>query len=406
MARMSMADRLKKSGTATVARLDEARKRLQEQSSEQSTEQSSEQSVERSEEQLSGHSGGQSDTVADIRAVTVTDSLTDTHKDTPKVTQKSAPKHIQKSTLTDSPGNNPYFWMTPNQAAVLSFLNTIPSGKTRLDDICNGTGVPYGTVRKALVALERYDCITKPRKIRIGQWQGMHVELLESGRKWNTLQDSQTDCLSGSLQDTPLHGQSGGHSGGHSPISSSSYLNKTTTINLKQILETHPELGYWRQKGLTTKQINTWSKQFDLDPDHIIQSLCYCRFDMVDNGREKSEPINDVFNWFFRMIERTGSYPIPSNYKSHQEKQIEREKERVAELRKQAEELRKVRQEAINAQHELEFEQILHNEEHPTYRQCFDKLPEFLKKPGKQGSLAFVNAMKKSYCELNDIELF
>lgn len=402
MARMSMADRLKKSGTATVARLDEARKRLQE----QSTEQSEEQSQERLKEQSSGHSGGQSDTVADIQAVTVTDSLADTHKDIPKGTQKSTPKRIQKSTPADSPGNNPYFWMTKNQAAVLAFLNTIPSGKTRLDDICNGTGVPYGTVRKALVALERYDCITKPRKVRMGQWQGMHVELLDAGRRWNTLRISQTDCSPDTLFNTLKGGQSSGHSGGQSPISSSSLLENTTTLDFKQILDSHPELGYWRQKGLTVKQLSTWSRQFDLNPEDIIHSLCYCRFDMVDNDREKSEPINDVFNWFFRILERTGSYPKPANYKSHQQKQIDREKERVEELKKQAEELRKARQDAINANHELEFEKMLQDTSGETYKKCYEQLPDFLKKPGKQGSMSFNAAMRKAYCEINEIDMF
>ena len=296
--------------------------------------------------------------------------------------------------------------MTKNQAAVLSFLNTIPSGKTRLNDICNGTGVTYGTVRKALVALERYDCITKPRKVRMGQWQGMHVELLDAGRRWNTLKNSLMDCYPDTLNNTLMGGQSSGHSGGQSPISSSSLLENTTTQDFKHILNSHPELGYWRQKGLTDKQISTWSRQFDLNPEDIIQSLCYCRFDMIENDREKSEPINDVFNWFFRIIERTGSYPKPSNYKSHKQKQIDREKERAEELKKQAEELRKARQDSINAKHEIEFEQMLQDREDPTYKKCYDKLSDFFKKPGKQGSITFITDMKKAYCEIKGIDMF
>ncbi len=394
MARISMTERLKKSGGPTVAKLEEASKRLHEQSKGQSG------------EHTNGQSGGHSDTLTDNLAGTVADTLTVTQLNTPKGIQKGTPRHTLKNTLPDGPGNNPYFWMTPNQALVLGFINTIPSGKTRLADICNGTGVPYGTVRKSLVALERNDCITKPKKIRIGQWQGMHVELLDAGKKWNTLKDSHTDSLLVTLPVSLESGQSDGHSGGQSSISSSSYINKTTTKEFSEILANYPELGYWRDKGLTVRQINTWTKQFDLNHDDIIQSLCYCRFDMVENDREKSEPINDVFNWFFRILERTGTYPKPTNYKSHQEKKVEREKERAEEIKRQVAELKKTRQEALHAQHELEFEQMLQNTESAEYRKCHDQLTSMLKNPRKKGSISFINAMKKAFCEFNDIEPF
>ena len=104
-------------------------------------------------------------------------------------------------------------------------------------------------------------------------------------------------------------------------ISSSSCIN-TATKTVKQKLETHPELGYWRQKGLSTKQVEQWIKIADSSLENMIQYLCYCRFEMVDLGREESEPIKDVFNWFFRIIERTGGYPKPKEYQSHQEKTI------------------------------------------------------------------------------------
>lgn len=394
MSRLSMSERLKKSGGPTIARLDEARKNLQKQTKEQSKGQSVKQS--------NGQSGGHSNGVAVSLADTLTDSRTVTHKNTPKVVLKNIPKRMPKNTLPDGPGENPFFWMTPNQAAVLLFLTTIPDSKTRLADICNCTGVPYGTVRKALVALERNNCITKPKKIRIGQWQGMHTELLESGRYWNTLNNTLAD----SQPDSLVNGLSGGHSGGQSLISSSSYSNKTTTKDLDYIYKTNPEIGYWRQKGLTVKQINMWSKQFDLKNEEIIQNLCYCRFDMVDNDRENSETIKDVFNWFYRIVERTGTYPKPVNYKSHQEKLIEKEKERIAETKRQTAELKKVRQESIFAQQDLDFEKMMQNPESDEYKNCFEKIPSILKNPRKAGSISFINAIKKAYCELNDIELF
>jgi len=109
--------------------------------------------------------------------------------------------------------------------------------------------------------------------------------------------------------------------------SSSSYIDKTTTKgNIESILSSNPELGYWRNKGLTEKQIDQWMKTAKCSLENMIQYLCYCRFEMVDLNLEESKPVENVFNWFFKMLERTGSYPKPKGYKSHQEKQIEQKK--------------------------------------------------------------------------------
>jgi predicted transcriptional regulator len=108
-------------------------------------------------------------------------------------------------------------------------------------------------------------------------------------------------------------------------ISSSLYNIKSTTAKIESILNNHPELGYWRQKDLKTKRINEWIKTTNCSLENMIQSLSYCRFDMVENNHEKEKNINNVFNWFYKIIEKYGDYPRPSNYKSHQEKQIEQE---------------------------------------------------------------------------------
>jgi hypothetical protein len=401
-----MADRLKNSGIATVARLDEARNKIKEQSDEHSKKRTKEQSKKLAKELSDGHPGGLSDTLTDCLTDERTDSLTVSHKDSQGGGQINTPKHMHKHTLTGGPGDNPYFWMTKNQAAVLAYLNTIYCGKTRLNDISQNTGVPYGTVRKALTALERNDCITKPKKTRIGQWQGMHVELLEAGKQWVTLRDSLNNICEATLNNTLAGGHSGGHSGGHTFISSSSYKKTTTIKNFEHEFLNHPELGYWRQKGLKFKQINNWTQEFDLDHHDLIQFLCYCRYDMVENDKEKTESIKNVFNWFYRIIERSGSYPPPANYKSHQEKKIEREKARAEQLKAQLAELKKARKEALQAQRELDFEQMLEDPESQEYQQCHNRIPDIVKSPRKRGTISFATAMKKAYCEINDIELF
>jgi hypothetical protein len=255
--------------------------------------------------------------------------------------------------------------------------------------------MPYITIRKAIKKLETaaiielvYDACQKVHEYRINE--KVNVKIVED-----------ITIGTGSYQDHITEGSG-------SLISSSSYTNKkTTTIEkIKYEIANNPELGYWKQKGLTAKQASNWMNQFNLEFGVLIESLCYCRFEMVDNDRENSEPIADVMNWFFRMIERIGAYPKPKNYKSHRERQIEREKQRVDEIKRQAGQLKKLRQQALIAQAELDFEQILQDPKSDEYKQCLEKIPDMLKKPRKRGSISFVNAMKKAYCELNDLEMF
>jgi hypothetical protein len=188
-------------------------------------------------------------------------------------------------------------------------------------------------------------------------------------------------------------------------ISSSSFINRTTTCqDLDLLIDTHPELGYWREKGLKAKQVDSWAKQFSLTHNDIIQSLCHCQFDMVDNEKEKLSNIKDVFNWFFKIIEKSGFYPKPKKYKSHQEKLIEREKVIIEDLKRQSDELKNVRNERIKAEYELKFEKMLLDENSSEFKEYYEELPKILKNPLKKGSISFKNAMKRLYCEKNDIE--
>ncbi len=188
-------------------------------------------------------------------------------------------------------------------------------------------------------------------------------------------------------------------------ISSSSFINKTTTCqDLDLLIDTHPELEYWRKKGLRAKQVDNWAKQFSLTHNDIIQSLCHCQFDMVENKKEKLNNIKDVFNWFFKIIEKSGFYPKPKNYKSHLEKLIEREKVIIEDLKHQSDELKNARNERIKAEHELKFEKMLLDDNSSEYKEYYEDLPKILKNPQKKGTISFKNAMKRLYCEKNDIE--
>ncbi|BBO86752.1 hypothetical protein DSCO28_73180 (plasmid) [Desulfosarcina ovata subsp. sediminis] len=392
MARLSMAERLRESGGATVEKLNVARARLKTQTEE------------RPEGQSDGHNNGQTNTLADEQADTLTDSRTDTLADSRNNELKSTLDITLMGTQKGIPGIDPFFWMTPSQQKILSFLNSLPVTKTRLQDISKNTNVPYGTVRKALERLHKNNCISKPQKIRIGQWQGLQIELLENGREWvrhsGTLKDSPKDTL--------RDGRSSGHSGGQSyeqSLISSSSLNKTTTYqNFEKILETNPELGYWKSKGLTSKQMASWVEKFSLTTEDLVQSLCFCRFSLVDNGVEELKKIRDPLDWIFKILERSGAHPKPKDYKSHQERLVDRELERVKEIQRQAEALKKARLDMVKAENDLKFENMLQDENSDEYKACYEKIPSMFRNKKRKGTSAFIQSMKKAYFEINQIE--
>ena len=179
--------------------------------------------------------------------------------------------------------------------------------------------------------------------------------------------------------------------------SSSSSTNNTTTKDTEIILTTHPELGYWRQKNLTVKQMNHWLKTTG-SQENLIQSLCHCRFEMVDLGLEESKPIENVFNWFFRMIERTGSYPEPTGYKSFQEKQIEKEQRIIKEKEKRIHDLKELSRKKYEQEREEKFWEMMNDQGGDLYRQCHGNLNKFEK--NLKGGPVFEKSMRKAFDEI------
>ena len=194
-------------------------------------------------------------------------------------------------------------------------------------------------------------------------------------------------------------------------ISSSSYKDKTTTKSargsiLDHILESNNELAYWKEKGLTGKQMADWIRQFDLTAEDLVQSLCYCRFKLVDEGIEESKPVRDALDWIFKILKRSGAHPRPKDYKSFQQKLVEREMARCKEVQREINALKNARLELARAENELRFERMLQDPECTEYATCFEKLPDLFKNPKRKGTKGFNEAMKKHFCEMHDLEPF
>ena len=194
--------------------------------------------------------------------------------------------------------------------------------------------------------------------------------------------------------------------------SSSSYINKETTTvpnhvgnteknvgeSLEEEFEYNNEFGYWRQKGLTTKQILGWMKKTGCGLTVMIRSLSHCRFEMVDLGMEESKPIDNVFNWFYRILERTGSYPAPKGYKPLLERQIEQERRLLEETEKKRKEFEALHRKTMEKKREYEFWEMMNYPEGDQYKECYARLSTFEKR--LESGTAFEASMMKAFDEI------
>jgi len=263
----------------------------------------------------------QSDRQTDRQSDRQTDSLSD------RPSSRHSNQHSGQQPIADK-YSDPVHVITNNQAVVLSFLIRNTAGKIQHREIVQHTGIAYGTVRETLRILTKYKFISKPKRFRIGQYQGVSYKINE------TLCDRFINERENDVQ------QSNRQSNRQSPYSSSSI--NTTTKDEENSLKPDPELSYWREKNLTQKQINNWMEELGLSQDEIVLYLNYCRFEMVDMDLEKSKPVGNAINWFYAILKKNGSYPRPKGYQSIREKRatelaqaVKQEAERIQALEEQ-----------------------------------------------------------------------
>lgn len=287
--------------------------------------------------------------------------------------------------------------LSPKQLIVYDFLSQIGGqGTFNKPFIERNTGIAYGTIR---------DIVRKFQKLKIidicyDKFAKCYEYKINTKIK---IKRDNPDTIPTPFQHhfNMVPASSQHHPSTMPYISSSSCIN-TATENVKQKLETHPELGYWRQKGLSTKQVEQWIKIADSSLENMIQYLCYCRFEMVDLGREESEPIKDVFNWFFRIIERTGGYPKPKEYQSYQKKQLAAERELVEQKEKEAQETQELFLRKIKAERDKAFYDMMNNSDGELYQKCYAKLNNFQKR--RSSGKGFSMSMRTVFDQLMDEE--
>lgn len=182
------------------------------------------------------------------------------------------------------------------------------------------------------------------------------------------------------------------------PNNSSSLFKKPTTFDLEFEFQQNPEMGYWRQKALTAKQIGEWCKTVKCTPAQIIDYLSYCRYEMVDLNVEETKPVKTVVNWFYKILEKTGSYPKPKGYMSFGEKRLEEQRALLAQRENEAKAAEELYRKKIELEQDKAFWEMMNNTESELYKKCYTRLNDFIKNRPKGKS--FEMSMRKTFVDL------
>jgi len=290
-------------------------------------------------------------------------------------------KQANEQTHKHPANNNPrHIWLplNENQGRILLFLYESGAGLTNMDIVCNETGVAYGTARAAIDTLVREGYITHKTRHNGHAFRGFeyamnsHLCTLYVNRvrgddqgqtTWQSIKQS-TKQLGKQPNSPPLS-------------SSSSKEEKSTTAENRegQDVLRDPELGYWRDKGVNSRQIEKWCDEFEMELDLVIQSLKYCRYEMVVLNYEEEKQINNPLNWFYKVMQRSGLYPKPAGYKSLTELRVEQ----MEEAAKEAEELRQRQQKAEKS---IELQRIMSDPNSHEYQSLRGQTSEFARASG------------------------
>jgi hypothetical protein len=305
---------------------------------------------------------------------------------------------------------DPVWALTHKQAKILFYLINQPDSIAQRERISNETEIPFSTVKHCIKVLSADGFISKPTKYVNRSFQGFTYtvnqglcrQFLEKrGHEFSGSGDYPALCPSDCPTPYPSHGPAGGMSHGLSGAMSDHYsssLKSNTTTELETVLQTDPELGYWQDKGLQPQQVQKWMEETGMGQLLMIQSLKYCRFDMVDNNQEESKPVQNVFNWFYSIIKRTGHYPKPAGYKSWAEKMMEIEQALLEDQEAEIRRLEEHRTRKYRLEAERRFQEMLNDPGGETYKAVYERLSKLEKELGE--GMAFERAMRSRFDEM------
>lgn len=300
--------------------------------------------------------------------------------------------------------------LTSRQAEILTYLLACKDRVANKSEIVQRTGISEGTVKYTINVLIKRGFITSTKKYHKGAAQGFSFKLnkalvqrFSERQEFNPKNESKNSGLSDHPTDYPSNQLS------NVLYSSSSVFNKTTTPRVRERdiaedLATDPEMGYWRQKELTAKQVVNWMELSGSSYSIMKTYLNYCAYEMSVLGVEETKPVENVQDWFFRILERTGAYRKPKGYQTLAERRISEMRALTEKHRAEAEKLKKVEQELAEAREESAYLRMMADPEGDLYQACFERLNDFDRRRAKtkgEGE-AFRAAMRREFRKVNE----
>ena len=316
---------------------------------------------------------------------------------------QAAEQTIKQAIKPVPPQSGRQIWLplNENQGRLLLFLYEKGGGLTNMEIVVAETGIAYGTARAGIDVLIREGYVTYKARHNGHSFRGFeyamnnHLCSLYAARVRGE-QTEQSSNQSFQQSDRQSNNQAMrralGQSSNQATTVVSSYLTdlKSTTNSdpvVSEDLLRDPELGYWRDKGVNTRQITLWSEEFQMPVDQVIQSLKYCRYEMVVLNLEEEKQIAKPDNWFYRVMQRSGLYPKPANYKSLAEIRAEQ-------MEQAAREAAGARERQRAAEQELAFQRILSDPDSGEYKKLFAQISDFAR---DMGGKALETALREAF---------
>lgn len=278
--------------------------------------------------------------------------------------------------------------LNENQGRLLLFLYEKGGGLTNMEIVVAETGIAYGTARAGIDVLIREGYVTYKARHNGHSFRGFeysmnnHLCSLYAAQvrgEQNEQSTRQSFRQSSNQTNSQAVRQSLGQSSNQATAVVSSFLTdfKTTTAENPELetLLKDPELGYWREKGVNGRQINAWTEEFQMPVDQVLQSLRYCRYDMVILNQEEEKQISNPMNWFYKVMQRSGLYPKPAGYKSLAEIRAEQ-------MEQAARDAAEARERQANAERELAFQKIMSDPNGHAYQSLLAQVNEFAREMG------------------------
>jgi len=305
-----------------------------------------------------------------------------TNEQTVTQTSKQTVEHSDSHCIEHSAKHSPLI-LSDTQQMVLKYISEQHDGVLSLKIMASECGIPYGTVRGSISALHRHGIINKPKRFRDGMFQGIKVSVRDKqAEKYLRHSDKHSNSLSNSQTVSQTPSQT------LSFIDDDDLLLNNLSSALKNKYPLLCELGFGRQQ--LNKIVAEWKSE-NLDIGRLRGSLHRAEWALNHKAVETDadgNPIKDKRSYITRAL-MNGEYARPSGYKSPAEIQAEAELEeakRVAEIRKQAD--------------DLQFENMLADPDSDLYRQCLERFNKYQKrdpvdKNFQANMRRYFNAIKK-----------